>query len=322
MVVEAVASAGDDGRPENGRRAKVLFGRLKQVRDAVARLVAIAAAERNVPLWLPCQPSSYKYYSWKGLTSGHDEDRAVKLALGRRGPKRQQLANGRGLARQGRNLKDLGIKLMRREEVGLQPDGRLGGQISLRVLVGEVLDALDGDKVGAQQELGQEVADLAEAGEDDAVAQPGVCAGHAEGDGRAKRVANVHHLAVPVLAAAQLAALDPFGEALEGGHLEEDLYLVDGVAVGRVGDPEPVPRQDRVALVDGAVDVAVVVVVVGEMPVGAREADAVRDDVEGVAAAPDGLAVGRRELVVAPDRPVLGPLASRACVSGGDLHQP
>lgn len=75
------------------------------------------------------------------------------------------------------------------------------------------------------------------------------------------------------------ARAELIGEGFEGGELEEALDLVDGFAMGGLGDAEAVPGEGGVAVVvDGRADVAVVVVVDGEVPVTPIKADAVGQD--------------------------------------------
>lgn len=54
-------------------------------------------------------------------------------------------------------------------------------------------------------------------------------------------MADVDRLGVPLRDAGELAALDDIGKSLERGDLEEDLDVVDRVAVGRGADAEAVP---------------------------------------------------------------------------------
>jgi hypothetical protein len=105
------------------------------------------------------------------------------------------------------------------------------------------------------------------------------------------------------------------GHGIESLDLSLGLDLVDGVAVGRVGDTEAVDGQCAVASRESRINVTVLVVVVRQVPVaeellaGIRfdcmpnlrlvEADTVRENLDDASTA---LAVLRRDLVVALER--------------------
>ena len=68
----------------------------------------------------------------------------------------------------------------------------------------------------------------------------------------------------------QSALAEHFGDPVEGVDFREDLDLVDGVAGGGVADAETVDGEGaETEFVDSDVGVAVVVVVVGEIPISA-----------------------------------------------------
>lgn len=92
------------------------------------------------------------------------------------------------------------------------------------------------------------------------------------------------------LEAAEVALVGDFGELVQRLDLERQLNLLDGVAVGRGRDAEAVPGEGGVARVEGAGDVRVVVAGKGVVPVGAVEADAVGEDLEGGGGAGLGVA--------------------------------
>lgn len=218
------------------------------------------------------------------------------------------------------DLEELGVEVAGAEEVDVHADAGLGSDVPDVVTVGERLDVLDGGEVCAEGKVGDELGHLAEAGEDDAVRHVGVHGREAKGHGGPERVAEVDRLVVLVRHAAEESGAGAVGEGLEGGDFEEDLDLVDGLAVRGVAEAEAVPRQRRVAGADGARHVAVVVVVVGQVPVAAVESDPVSEDLERVAGTGVGLTVCGCELVVSRNRLVLyvGPIENKLRVSSLD----
>lgn len=60
--------------------------------------------------------------------------------------------------------------------------------------------------------------------------------------------------------AAEVAVASNFRQCLESSDFEEDLDLVDGVAVRRVADAQAIPGERRITGIEGAINVTVFVV--------------------------------------------------------------
>lgn len=286
--VETVAGLGDNAGLEGLGLLEHRLGVLEDVGGAAVDghgVVAVTAAEGNVTVTSDDEDAS-------GELVGHHDGRA----------KAEKLAEGGGLAVHGARLEHVGREVTRAKELLVDADRALGGNVTGDVLVREVLDAADGDKVTAEGKLGHETGSLAESGQDDGVGHVGVLAGVGVGHGRTERVADVDVLGEAVVDAANVAVVQTLGQLLQGSNLEVDLDLVDGVTVRRLSDAQAVPGQGRVALLDGLVDVAVVVVVEGVVPVAAVKADTVGEDLDGVARAVVRLTVRGSKLVLALDR--------------------
>jgi hypothetical protein len=128
-------------------------------------------------------------------------------------------------------------------------------------------------------------------------------------------VTDVNDLLVGMANLRNAAVAQLCGHGIESLDLSLGLDLVEGVAVGRVGDTEAVDGQCAVASRKSRVDVAVLVVVVRQVPVAEEllagitfdrmlnlrlvEADTVREKLDYASTA---LAVLRRDLVVALER--------------------
>ena len=199
-------------------------------------------------------------------------------------------------------VKNLLVEITWCEEVDVDAHPRARTHVSLRVLTDQRVDGRHGDKVPAEGEETHVVGDLAEAREDDTSADVRILADEAVGHGRAERMAQVHDSLVGVRDTASVAAGELKCELLERRDLEEDLDLVDGLAVGGLADAETVPCEGRVAVVvDSAGDVAVLEVLCREVPVGTVEADAVCHDLKDITRTRVWLTVGHCELVVTLD---------------------
>jgi hypothetical protein len=315
--VQGVTGTGNDCGVEGSRLGQELTRYSDEVWRGVCddgRVGAVAAAEGQVEVLKElcqsgCRDDGAMHRDLELLlTTGDDERWALKdVGDTEAGAHRHQLSGRVGLAVLPGEVQHLGVKGTRGEEVLVDGGLGRGRNVAVLVLASQQRVLGDGAKVGAEDEAGDEVGDVAEAGEDDAGAQLGVQVGEVVGHGGAEGVADVDNLSEGVAAAvAQGAVGELLGEGAQGLDLEELLDLVDGVAVGGVADAEAVPGQRGVAVVvDGAGDVAVVVVVEGEIPVAAVEADAVGEQLDRVARPVVGLAVGRGELVVALDGGVL-----------------
>lgn len=92
-----------------------------------------------------------------------------------------------------------------------------------------------------------------------------------------------------------LSSTEQVGELFECSNFELHLNLVDRLAVAGHANSKTVVGEGRVAiLLHGTVNVGVVVVVVGKVPVGTIEADAVREQLDSVGGAMRWSAVGCR----------------------------
>lgn len=292
--VEAVATVGDNGGVEGLGLPEHGSGELEEVLGRAVDghgVLAVSAAEGDVAV-----TGDDLHGTSEGVGSGGGS------ADG------EQLAEGGGLAVHGAVLEHLGVKVAGREEVDVDADAVAGRNIADVVLALEGVDGADGDKVAAEGEQAEEAGGLAETGEDNGVRDVRVQGGQAVGHGGAKGVADVDLVLEAVLVhAAQVAVVYAHGQLVQGLDLGEELDLVDRVAVRRVGNAQAVPGERRVALLDGAVDVAVVVVVERVVPVTAVEADTVRQDLDGVAGARGGRAIGGGQLVLLLNGVILFP---------------
>jgi hypothetical protein len=262
-------------------------------RDAAAlrrAIQAAAAAERHVAL------------------AGDDEDgaREVVQAAGLAADS-QQLADGHGLAGRRGEGQDLRVEGAGGEEVGLHAGRVAGGQVAVGVRGGQGGVGLDVDEVAAELEEGQEAAVLREAGQGDAVRDGRVHGGQRVRVRAAEAVADVHDLLELVVDALEAAFAQLLSQGAQAVDLEQGLDLLDGVAVGGLGDAQTVPGEGREAVVVGGYGaVGVVAAVERQVPVAPVEADAVGEDLHGL-----GLlvlarhAVGGGELIVAADGLVL-----------------
>lgn len=203
------------------------------------------------------------------LTTRDDENIAAKLRwLTNRSAKVEELSNSSRLAILGGIIKHVLVKVAGAEEVDVDADAGEGRNVARGVLVLEGVDAAYGGKVAAEDKVGQVVGELREASEDDGVGELGVEIGEAVAHDGAKGVADVDVLVEFGGDAADVAVVDLLSKRAESLNLKRHLDLVDGVlAVVGVRNAEAVPGERGVALLNGAVDVRVVVVVEGVVPV-------------------------------------------------------
>lgn len=94
-----------------------------------------------------------------------------------------------------------------------------------------------------------------------------------------------------------LSSTELVGQSLESCNFECDLNLVDRLAVAGHANTKTVVGEGSVALLESLVDIAVVVVVVGEIPVGAVEANAMGEELHGVGSSVGWSAVGGGQIV-------------------------
>lgn len=241
------------------------------------------------------------------LTSCSDEDVAPE-AVGHSvtGTDGEHLARGSRLAVFEGVLEQLGIKLAGSQKLDVEADAGCHRDVAGGVFGRQGRHLLYGLEIAAEGEAAEEVWVLAVAGQDGGIAEVGVGVDEVVGHGRAEGVADVDELAELGADARYCAVAEELGELREGGNLEVLLDFVDGVALGGRGNAETVPCEGREAILVGSLGhVAVIVVIVGEVPVAAVEANAVGQDVEGISRAVVWLAVGGADAVVAVDSFIL-----------------
>lgn len=234
--------------------------------------------------------------------SSNDEDRPRELANATDGgADREQFTDGDRLTqRTGREFQSSRVELSRREEIRLH-----GGRVARAKVAGDILgregwDSRDRHKITAKLEVRQERPVDAEAGENQAVGEVGLLAGELEALDRAERMADVHDFVERRLLrkAGDLPCSGESGQFLERGDFEGRLDLVDGLAVRRRPDAQPVPGQrGEAVLADRARHIRVVEIVQWDVPVRPVEPDAVREDLQRLGASACRSAICRRQIV-------------------------
>lgn len=198
---------------------------------------------------------------------------------------RQNLTSSERLLLLIRKVQNFRVEVPGAKEVALHTDAGLHTDITRRVLALQALDLGHGDKVATQSEVVEESGSVAEALEDDTLGELRIQTRETIGHSSAEAVSCVGDTVELVLVTNREHSISSLlGEDLQSGEFEEDLDFVDCFALGRGADAKTVPSEGRVAVaINGGCDVGVVVLVEWEIPIAAVEADAVGEDLEGVA---------------------------------------
>lgn len=101
----------------------------------------------------------------------------------------------------------------------------------------------------------------------------------------------------------------------QGGYLDGCLIFFDGIEAARSAQAQPIVAEGRVAMIEEEVHIAVVVVVVAEVPVAAIKTNAVGQDLKRLPRSTVRLAVGSPEVERAGDVGEHGSRRSRGLIS-------
>jgi len=295
-----VAGARDNNNLERGcvRESSPRCARYGRYRW-VARVATVPSAEGNISI---CKTSWSILRSLGGgtghsPTSGDDQNRAGERIRTRGSAgDGEQLAHCYRLARQVRRPKNLGVELAGGEEVALQRRGVAGGDVSGRVH-SQAGNRVGRDKVAAEHEVRAIRSVLGEAGQDQAGRELRVLLRQRVALYGAEAVADVHDLGVRRLQGGDGGGTELARELGQRGDLEEGLDLVDGLAVAGLARAEAIPGKGRVSASERGVDIAVLVVGEGKVPVAAVEGETVGEKLEDFAWARFRLAIGPGERI-------------------------
>lgn len=202
-------------------------------------------------------------------TASDDENRtSERVGTASQAAESQQLSGRGRLARLERQVENLGIKLARRKECKLHSACNTGGDVAVGI-VAQFLPRVGLNKGAAEEEVGHIVAVLGEASEDETIGQSRVLDRQGVGQDGAEAVADVDKLFKGLLCEfGDLAAAKLLRQRAKGVQLERGLDFRDGVSVRGLAEAETVVGDGgETEVVDGCLDVAVVVAVEREVPV-------------------------------------------------------